>query len=133
MNDWFIDTNYFLRLVLRDTPESSEAYALFEQGMKETAVLHSSVLVLFEINWVLKSFYEFSKQQIIDTLRSIRTKAAFVRIPDVETFDEALVLYMQTSCSLEDCHHMASTLRLANAKLATFDRKLSKTFESLLS
>ncbi len=62
----FVDTNYFLRFFLRD---SREQYLIVKQffldGASGKIKLFTSLIVLFEVYWVLKSYYGKEKNDLI--------------------------------------------------------------------
>ncbi|MFA5770598.1 MAG: PIN domain-containing protein, partial [Patescibacteria group bacterium] len=62
MKSYFIDTNYFLRLLLRDDEKQfEEVYSVFQQAVNQKVKIYTSVIVFFEIYWVLSSFYKKNK------------------------------------------------------------------------
>src|SRR3990167_1086604 len=68
----FVDTNYFLRFLLKDNSEQySIAKNLFLSGAKGKTELFTSLIVFFEIYWVLKSYYEKNKDELNKTLNKI--------------------------------------------------------------
>ena len=55
----FIDTNYFLRFLLKDNEKQFiEVKKLFEKAILGEIDLYTSLIVIFEIYWVLSSFYK---------------------------------------------------------------------------
>ena len=63
-----LDTNILLRLVLNDIPDQILAIKkLFEQS----DVLHVADIVIFEIVFILDKYYEFSREDICESLQTI--------------------------------------------------------------
>jgi len=55
----FVDTNYFLRFLLKDIgKQHQKAKKLFEKAASGEIKLFTSMIVFFEIYWVLFSFYK---------------------------------------------------------------------------
>ena len=53
----FVDTNYFLRFLLNDVSDQhASARQLFEDGARGVRQLCTSLVVMFEVYWVLSSF-----------------------------------------------------------------------------
>ena len=72
MHSYFIDTNYFLRLLLKDEDKQFEiVYILFQKAMREEIAIFTSVVVFFEIYWVLSTFYQKNKQKSTELLVNI--------------------------------------------------------------
>ena len=73
MKRYFIDTNIFLRFLIKDAPSPNQACIDFFKAVKSNRLQAAcSDLVLAEIAWTLNSYYKFPKQQIADSLNSIR-------------------------------------------------------------
>lgn len=76
MNDvnkkYFLDTNIFLRVLIPENEEMFLRSSLFLQKIKEGEIqAYTSSFVLTEINWVLRSYYKYSKQKCISAVESI--------------------------------------------------------------
>ena len=65
----FIDTNYFLRLLLQDDDnQHKKAEKLFLEAAEGKVLVFTSIIVIFEIYWVLKSHYKKTNRQIYEFL-----------------------------------------------------------------
>jgi len=70
--NYFIDTNVFLRTLLRDEETKFKDCFNFLSGIKKKKLrAFTSNLVLAEINWTLLRFYKFPKSKVIKGLYSI--------------------------------------------------------------
>jgi predicted nucleic acid-binding protein len=128
----FVDTNYFLRLIRHDTPHQTKmAKSLFQSGLEGSKTLFTSDLVIFEINWVLTSFYKSSKTEVIEVLNQLLA-LTFIKYENRPLLIQTLHLFQHTSLSLEDCHHLIYAKSKKAQDFATFDQKLKKTFNQLL-
>src|SRR3990172_8569866 len=68
----FVDTNYFLRFLLADNKEQfHEVKPLFGQAAEGRVKLFTSIVVYFEIYWVLSSFYKQDKSETAKTLQQL--------------------------------------------------------------
>jgi predicted nucleic-acid-binding protein len=124
----FVDTNYFLRLVLGDVESQFvEVKRVFEEGMIGEIKLFTSLVVFFEVYWVLTSFYRQKKEKIISVLEDI-LKMSFVALPERIILFKALGLFGQTNLSLEDCFNVFYAEEYKSEKFLTFDRKLAHFF-----
>lgn len=126
MKSYFIDTNYFLRLLLKDNKQQfKEVYQLFQKAIKGEVKIFTSVIVFFEIYWVLSSFYKRNKQKIINYLDKI-LKMEFLEIENKKVLIKALDLFKKFSLELEDCYNIALFKQLSIFKFSTFDKKILK-------
>lgn len=68
----FIDTNIFLRPVVKDDPEKTrDCRMLFEKIKKGEVKAFTSNLVLAELVWTGQSFYKIKKGQLTKVLKGI--------------------------------------------------------------
>ncbi len=71
-DNYFADTNIFLRVLLRDEERTFSDCLKFLNKIKEGEInAFTSNLVLAEINWILLRIYKLPKNEIIDGLVSI--------------------------------------------------------------
>lgn len=129
---FFVDTNYFLRYLVQDNPKQQRIVEdLLLKAAKGKIELCTSSLVIFEIYWVLNSFYQLEKEDIITLLYRI-LNLKFINLPSRTRLIESLELYQKNSFSLEDAHHLIYAKSKKAKGFATFDQKLKKTFNQLL-
>lgn len=122
----FVDTNYFLRFLLNDiSPQHSKAKKLFRLGAVGDVELFTSVIVIFEIFWVMTTFYKKSKQEVILILKEVLTMK-FIEFSESLVLQKTLNLYENSSLELEDCYNIQYAKSKGVTGFATFDKKLSK-------
>jgi predicted nucleic-acid-binding protein len=126
MKKYFIDTNYFLRFLLKDDEKQFNiVYSLFQKGISGEIELFTSVVVFFEIYWVLSSFYKKKKNKIIEFLKNI-LKLTFIDFENKIILDEAIIFFQKFNLDLEDCYNLSyAKLKKAN-EFNTFDKILNK-------
>lgn len=70
--NYFIDTNIFLRFLVNEDKKAHRECANFLNSVKKgKPKAYTSPLVIAEIGWTLKSFYNQSKQKRIKALKAI--------------------------------------------------------------
>lgn len=122
----FIDTNYFLRFLLNDVNEQyRKAKKLFESGATGSLELFSSVIVFFEIYWVLTSFYEKKKSEILPILKNL-LKMTFIKWENGEILEKAVKIYRMNAIDLEDSYNLIYAKICKVKSFKTFDKKLIK-------
>lgn len=128
----FVDTNYFLRFLLRDNPvQHKQVEDLFISASEQKIELITSTIVFFELYWVLESCYKREKQEICKILTNI-LKLTFIELPERDVLSQSLQLYEKTSLDLEDCFNLYSAISHNAKTFATFDKKLEKEFKTHL-
>jgi len=69
---YFVDTNIFLRTLVKEDEKSfRECYLFLDLIKKRKISAFTFSLVVAEIDWVLESFYKFDRSEVIRTLDSI--------------------------------------------------------------
>jgi len=126
MKKCFIDTNYFLRFLIKDDEEQFNIVcSIFQKGINREIQLFTSVVVFFEIYWVLSSFYKKKKNKIIEFLKNI-LKLTFIDFENKTILEEAIIFFQKFNLDLEDCYNLAyAKLKKAN-EFSTFDKILNK-------
>lgn len=124
----FVDTNYFLRYLLNDlSNQHHEAKNLFLAGLEGKEELMTSSVVLFEVFWVLRLFYELDREDIVESLQKILT-LSFIRLDERSIFVNALTLFEKTNLDLEDCYNLFYAREAGVKDFKTFDKRLVKEF-----
>lgn len=125
MKTYCIDTNYLLRLLLRDNEAQFQTvYRLFEQAVNKEIRLIAPVIVFFELYWVLSSVYNNKKKQVTTHLSQILSFGA-LQLENKPLLQEALELFEKNSLDLEDCYAIVFA-RQNGAVFSSFDVKASK-------
>lgn len=125
----FVDTNYFARFLLKDIPQQYlQAEELFKSGAQGKVKLVTSIIVLFEIHWLFKSFYGKTKPEIIKILQNILSMD-FIQFERGQEFKKALGLFAATGLELEDCYNIAFAKNEGVKDFKTFDKKLAREFK----
>ncbi|NCT55954.1 type II toxin-antitoxin system VapC family toxin [bacterium] len=128
-NKYFVDANYFIRFLIDDSAKQvAEVEKLFLDASRDKVNLHTSVLVIFEIKWVLSSLYEFKKTRIVDSIEELLS-LDFIKFEEKDLLKISLGLYRYSNLSLEDCYHLVLAKSLNVDSIATFDKKLSRYFK----
>ncbi len=123
MDIFIVDTNVFLRYLLKDNlPLYNEAETLFTKARKTKVKLLVPTIVIFEVDFVLKSVYKFTKDEIIQSIESLLT-SKYLSIDEVTIFNPAITLYKNSSNSFVDCFLVAKA-HSQGIKLFTFDKKI---------
>ncbi len=121
-----IDTNVLVRFLVRDDEAQYEkARKLIKREVAAGRRVFIGQLVLLETEWVLRSRYGLSKNQIIETLSSL-LDTADVQFEDEPAIEEALFTWKDAAADFADCLIGAKNRRLGCRATATFDTKAAK-------
>ncbi len=126
----FVDSNYFLRFFLKDINDQYlEVKRLFLKSAKGETVLVNSTVVIFEVYWVLKSYYHRDRVETSQTLQNI-IDLNFIELSERSIIQHGLDLFKQTNLSLGDCYNIAFAKEQGIKSFKTFDLKLAKAFKT---
>ena len=127
MSEWFVDSNYFVRLLQGDIPEQqAEAARFFHRAATGKLNAYTSALVFFEVYWVISRSYSVEKERCIVLLQGI-LDMSFLRIEERDLLEESLSLFGESSVQLQDCYNLLyARKRSGDGHLATFDKALLK-------
>lgn len=130
MKSYFIDTNYFLRFLIKDNDDQfNTVHTLFNRAAEKQVQLHTSVIVIFELYWVFLSFYKTDKNSIIRYLTDIMN-LGIINMENTDIMHNALELYSSHNIDLEDCYNISYAQEFPVSSFASFDKKAVKIFSS---
>ncbi len=127
MKSIFVDTNVFLRLILGDVaPQTEKAKKIFNEAIASKVKLYTSIVVVFEIYWVLKSLYDYFGNDLRQKL--IEVMQLTVEFENYELLVEAISQMDKYNFDLEDSYNLKYAKNKEIDEFETFDQKLSKKF-----
>ena len=91
--------------------------------------LLTSLIVIFEIYWVLASVYERDKAAIVAVLSGV-LDFEFLVLKERELLRHALTLYGATNLDLEDSYNLTFAQKSQATDFKTFDKKLRRVLDS---
>lgn len=121
-----IDTNVLVRFLVRDDlAQFEKARNLIHQEVSAGNRVVINQLVLLETEWVLRSRYSLTKQQMMETISAL-LDALDVQFEDEPAVEEALYVWRDTRADFADCLISARNRRLGCRATASFDAKAAK-------
>jgi predicted nucleic-acid-binding protein len=122
-----LDTNALVRFFVRDDEKQAQAVKkmLVEEKSKGN-LLFISIPVILELMWVLSSFYEYSREEIITALENLLLLSVF----QVEAHDRISALCEMAAKSSEDLADLLIGLTAYNndcTTTLTFDKKAARS------
>jgi len=128
----FVDTNYFLRFLLSDiVSQHNEAKTLFFDAAEGKTSVFTSTIVIFELYWVLTSFYGKNKKEVASILENVLAMH-FVRIEEREILKNAVTFYGISTFDLEDAYNISYAKAKGMKEFKTFDKKLQRVTSASL-
>lgn len=115
-----IDTNVIIRFLTRDEPElmKKAEKILKNAGSRD---LEIPDFVLTEIVWVLLSYYEIKKSEVVEKLESILAFDKFKLKRKI--LRQAIDIYRDNSISFVDAYLLAKS-KQSNQEIISFDEKV---------
>jgi predicted nucleic-acid-binding protein len=121
-----IDTNVLVRFLVRDDlAQFEKARNLIHQEVSAGNRVVINQLVLLETEWVLRSRYSLTKQQMMETISAL-LDAPDVQFEDEPAVEEALYVWRDTRADFADCLIGARNRRLGCRATASFDVRAAK-------
>jgi predicted nucleic-acid-binding protein len=116
-----LDTNVLVRFLVRDDEEQFErARRLIRREAQDGEAVCISLLVLLQTEWVLRSRYKLSKEQILGAFSELLS-AVDMRFEDEPSIEEALFLWNDSPAQFADCLIGARNRALGCTATAPFD------------
>ena len=126
MNEYYIDSNVFLRVILNDhKTQSPECLKIFKKAENGEVSLVTQGITICEVVWVLTSLYKISKKEIIEHLQIILFSSG-LRIIDKEVLIASVSLFEKINADFIDCY-VASWMKTNGInKIISFDQDFEK-------
>jgi predicted nucleic-acid-binding protein len=121
-----IDTNVLVRYLVRDDQSQYErARRLIHREVNAGEPVLVSLLVLLEMEWVLRTRYELAKPDIVAVFSSL-LQTADLAFEDESSVEHALYSWKNSLVEFADFLIDARNRRFGCRATATFDRKVLK-------
>ncbi len=121
-----LDTNVLVRYIVQDDPaQLAAAKHLISRCVAQGSTLFVPVTVVLELEWVLRSRFEFGKDDVLMILASLFS-AAELTFESERALEVALQLFRKGSADFADCLHVALTTQAGEQPLWTFDKAAAK-------
>jgi predicted nucleic-acid-binding protein len=116
-----LDTNILVRWIVDDDPRQvSRVQRLLEEAQEEEAPLFVPSTVMLELEWVLRSRYEFDKATVLGAFNAL-LETQELEFQDEPALERALSFYRQSSADFADCLHAGQCGSAGRAPMITFD------------
>jgi predicted nucleic acid-binding protein len=127
----FVDANVFLRLLTDDVPEQAAACdALLARAERGEVRLVTSVLVIAEVVWTLRSFYKQSRDQVRGAVLAI-CHTPGLDVEDAEALVQAAEWHAELKVDFADAYHAAWMQARGLSEVSTFNAKHFRRFEGV--
>ena len=121
-----VDTNVLVRYLTRDDKSQYEkARRLIDRELAKGEPVLVSLLVLLETEWVLRSRYDLTKEDIV-TAFSALLDTADLAVEDEPSVENAVYSWKDSAADFSDCLIEARNRRLGCRAIATFDGRALK-------
>lgn len=121
-----LDTNVLVRwLVADDNKQTARVQTLFESARATQTMLFVPSTVILELEWVLRSRYQFDKATVLGTINAL-LETQELEFQHEGALEQALHLYRQSAAEFADCLHAGQCVAVDRAPLLTFDERAAK-------
>ena len=122
-----LDTNVLVRLIVQDDESQALIVSrLLEQHTRRSESLWVAVTVMLELEWVLRSRYNFRKADVIRALSSLLTTIELI-FESEAALEQALASYEEGSADFGEYLHLSLAQKESALPFWTFDAKASRT------
>lgn len=131
MEEVFVDTNVFLRFLLKDDEKKAQnARHLLAKALKGEILLRTSELVVAEMVWTLESFYKIPKAEIQEKIQVI-LQSEGLEVPNRNLLLLALLAYKELNVDFIDAYNAHWARANSLSRFLSYDRKHMKRFDFL--
>ncbi len=112
-------------VVQDDSAPLAAAKRLITRCVEEGQSLFMPVTVMLELEWVLRSSFEFAKDDVIQVVSTLLSAAA-LSFESERAVEVALHLFRDGAADFADCVHVALASQAGEQTLWTFDKRAGK-------
>jgi len=121
-----LDTNLLVRLLVADdVSQLRRVTALIESARRRRESLFIPITVALELEWVLRSRYDFDKGDIVEAFNALLETREF-DLQFEAALEEALHAFKDSSADFPDCLHVGLCAAAKREPLLTFDTKAAR-------
>lgn len=121
-----LDTNVLVRYIVEDDrAQLAAAKRLIRQCVQAGQPLFVPVTVALELEWVLRSAFGMTRDDVLFALSSLFS-AAELTFESERALEVALQLFREGAADFADCVHIALAAQAGEQPLWTFDRGAAK-------
>jgi predicted nucleic-acid-binding protein len=121
-----LDTNVLVRWIVDDDPrQAARVERLFEEAHEQGSPLFVPGTVMLELEWVLRSRYEFEKSTVLSAFNAL-LETRELEFQDEPALERALSFYRQNSADFADCLHAGQCGSADRVPMVTFDRTAAR-------
>lgn len=130
MQAYYIDTNFFLRFLLKDNlPQLKTVREYFSKAKSGTIKIVCLTEIILEIEFVLRKVYKYQKTIISQFLLYI-LNISYLEFVDKKILYESLKMYQKQSIDLVDLI-LYFKAKINKAEILSFDKDFDKLNKSL--
>ena len=119
-----IDSNVLIRYLTNDDPKQAASAQAMLRNCTANNPAYINLVVLVETIWVLRRFFDFSREGILDLLDKLLSLDQ-VRFQERRSVDEALRIAEKSGCDFPDALISVLNLNSGCESTLTFDHKAS--------
>jgi len=116
-----LDTNVLVRWILDDDEkQAARVQLLFDEARASQAALFVPITVTLELEWVLRSRYQFDKATVLGAFDAL-LETQELEFDGEAALERALSLYRRSTADFADCLHAGQCGAANRTPMLTFD------------
>jgi predicted nucleic-acid-binding protein len=120
-----LDTNVLVRYITQDdTPQAAQATLLIE-SLDTASPGFVTLVTVVELNWVLESSYNFTRQQFVEVMQTLLTVDT-LKLGSAAVVASAVRMYAASKADFSDCLIERLSASAGCERTMTFDKAAAK-------
>lgn len=120
-----LDTNVLVRYITQDDDKQSALANLLIDSLDESAPGYVTLVTVAELNWVLESVYDVTRQQFVKVMQTLMSLDN-IKIDQIAVVASAVRIFDASQADFSDCLIERLSASAGCARTMTFDKKASK-------
>jgi predicted nucleic-acid-binding protein len=120
-----LDTNVLVRYITQDDAKQAALANRLIEGLDEKSPGFVTLVTVIELNWVLETSYQFSRQQFTELMQTLLAVEA-IKLDRAAAVASALRIYSASKADFSDCLIERLSVNAGCERTVTFDRAAAK-------
>jgi predicted nucleic-acid-binding protein len=120
-----LDTNVLVRYITQDDNKQAALANSLIESLDDASPGFVSLVAVIELNWVLESAYNFTRQQFAEVMQTLMTVDA-IKLDRATAIASAMRMYADSKADFSDCLIERLSASAGCKRTMTFDKAAAK-------
>ena len=120
-----LDTNVLVRFITQDDSKQSALANTLIDSLNESSPGYVSLVTIAELNWVLESVYNTTRQQFVEVMQTLMSLEN-IKLDQIAVVASAVRTYAASKADFSDCLIERLSASVGCVKTMTFDKAAAK-------